>query len=185
MSNFSAYRVSTYHKGNKVWGGATDTAYGTTNTLLLVAGILAHTIFKSEPFSATPPLLNTQIAKTPRPLKASEWYHRVCDGAAENPEAPQKVQKIFRKPTALDPPNNAPSGPGGPPGPRARKAGVERPAAAPSLPFGFALWGSNPKISMRFLLPPEVLLLSLTRPKGQLPSRQGGRAMAEGGTQEN
>ena len=110
-----------------------------------MAGILAHTIFKSEPFSAAAPFLNTHFAKTPQPRKASERHQRVCGGGAQNPEAPQRVQKILRKPATLDPPNNATSGPEGPPGPRARKAGAERQAAAPSMPFGFALWGAKSK----------------------------------------
>ena len=71
--------------------------------LLLVAGIPAYTIFNLEPFSLLARFLNTQIAKNPRPRKASERHHRICSGAAENPEAPQITQKILQKPATLYP----------------------------------------------------------------------------------
>ena len=103
--------------------------------LLLVAGILAHTILEQEAFSAAAPFLNTQIAKTPQPLKASERHQRVCDGGAENPEAPQKIQKNSRKPAALDPPNNVPSGPLGPPGPPGPEGMSRKASSGPVLAF--------------------------------------------------
>jgi len=114
--------------------------------LLLVAGMPAYTIFNLEPFSLLARFLNTQIVKNPRPRKASERHHRICSGAAENPEAPPGSQKILGKSAALHPPNNASPMPRTPFGPRAPEAGAEIQGAVPSLHFGTALWGAKSKI---------------------------------------
>ena len=92
------------------------------------------------------PFLNTQTAKTPWPPR-----HQSRDtGFVMEPRRTlrhRRLSKRFLNKTApLDPPNNAPSGPKAPLWPQAPKAGAERPAAASSLPFGFASWGSKSKI---------------------------------------